>query len=77
MSMVLRGALSGAGDTRTSMILAWTSTYGVRLPASWILGYVLGYGFVGVWIALSGELVVRGLLYLARYLQGGWSRIDV
>ncbi len=77
MSMVLRGALSGAGDTRMSMILAWTSTYGVRVPASWILGYVLGYGFVGVWIALSGELVVRGLLYLARYLQGGWAKIEV
>lgn len=77
MSMVLRGALSGAGDTRMSMIIAWTSTYGVRVPASWILGYVLGYGFVGVWIALSGELVVRGLLYLARYLQGGWAKIEV
>ncbi len=77
MSMVLRGALSGAGDTRMSMILAWTSTYGVRLPASWILGYWLGYGFVGVWIALTGELVVRGLLYLARYLQGGWAKIEV
>lgn len=77
MSMVLRGALSGAGDTRMSMILAWTSTYGVRLPASWILGYVLGYGFVGVWIALSGELVVRGLLYFARYLHGGWAKIEV
>jgi len=77
MSMVLRGALGGAGDTRMSMILAWTSTYGVRVPASWILGYVLGYGFVGVWIALSGELVIRGLLYLARYVQGGWEKIEV
>lgn len=77
MSMVLRGALSGAGDTRWSMILAWSSTYGVRLPASWLLGYVLGYGFTGVWIALSGELVVRGLLYLARYLHGGWEKIEV
>lgn len=77
MSMVLRGALSGAGDTRMSMILAWTSTYCVRVPASWLLGYVLGYGFVGVWIALSGELVLRGLLYLARYLHGGWERVEV
>jgi len=77
MSMVLRGALSGAGDTRWSMVLAWSSTYGVRVPASWLLGYALGYGFTGVWIALCGELVVRGLLYLARYLHGGWEKIEV
>lgn len=77
MSMVLRGALSGVGDTRMSMIIGWSSTYGVRVPASWLLGYWLGYGFVGVWIALSGELVVRGLLYLARYLQGGWVKVEV
>jgi len=32
---------------------------------------------VGLWIGLSAELVIRFLLFLARFLHGGWSRIKV
>ena len=77
LSLVIRGGLSGAGDTRASMILIWISTYAVRLPLTWLLGDWLGLGFVGVWIGLTIELFVRGLLFLGRYLHGGWMRVKV
>jgi Na+-driven multidrug efflux pump len=32
---------------------------------------------VGIWWALSAELVVRGLLFLLRFLFGRWDRITV
>ncbi|MEX2672397.1 MAG: MATE family efflux transporter [Phycisphaeraceae bacterium] len=76
-AMILAGALRGAGDTRTTMLLNFASTYIVRLPLVWFMGVTLEWGLVGVWIALSLELTVRGLLFLARFLHGGWQHVKV
>jgi Na+-driven multidrug efflux pump len=37
----------------------------------------MGWGLAGIWWALSIELVVRGLLFLWRFLQPGWERLRV
>jgi putative MATE family efflux protein len=34
-------------------------------------------GLTGLWIGLCAELVVRGIVFTARFLQGGWARIRV
>ncbi|TVS15799.1 MAG: MATE family efflux transporter [Planctomycetaceae bacterium] len=77
LAMVLRTGMRGAGDTRWAMIITWSSTYLIRLPAAYILGYQLEYGLIGVWIALNAEIVFRSLLFLARFLHGGWRHIRV
>ncbi|MCK4873848.1 MAG: hypothetical protein KAS72_14100, partial [Phycisphaerales bacterium] len=77
LAMVLRIGMRGAGDTKWAMIITWVGTWGVRLPASYIIGYVMGYGLTGVWIALCGELVVRSLMFLARFMHGGWKEVRV
>lgn len=77
MSMVIRGGLRGVGDTKACMIITWVSTYAIRIPLAWMFGYWLGYGLVGVWIGLCSELVIRGLLFLARFLHGGWKTVIV
>jgi len=76
-ALILSNALRGAGDTRMTMILTSLSIYGVRVPLAWYFGVVLGYGLYGIWIGLCAELVVRGLLFVGRYLHGGWLRIRV
>jgi Na+-driven multidrug efflux pump len=75
--LVLSGAMRGAGDTRWTMILTFGSTFLVRLPLAWWIGLHLGYGLVGIWVVLSAELMVRGGLFLARFLHGGWTKIQV
>ncbi len=75
--LVLSGALRGAGDTRWTMMLTFGSTFLVRLPLAWWIGLNLGHGLVGIWLVLSGELLVRGVLFLARFLHGGWTKIEV
>ena len=75
--LVLAEAMRGAGDTRWPMILSNVSTWLVRLPAVYILGVVLEGGIFGVWLALCGELTVRGLLFIARFFHGGWLRVRV
>ncbi|NBB83163.1 MAG: MATE family efflux transporter [Alphaproteobacteria bacterium] len=75
--LVLAGVLRGSGDTRTTMWLTLGSTFLVRLPLVWVLGITLELGLTGVWIALAVELVFRGVLFLARFLHGGWTHVRV
>lgn len=75
--MVLREAIRGAGDTRWAMAINWGSTFLVRVPLAYVVGYVMGHGLVGVWVVLCGEIVVRSLLLLGRFLHGGWKRVMV
>lgn len=77
LAMVLREALRGAGDTRWAMWINWFSTFALRVPFVYIVGYEMGKGLVGVWFVLCAEIVVRSLLYLARFLHGGWKRVEV
>ena len=77
LNMIIRQALRGVGDTRWTLLITVVSTYGIRLPAAWFLGVYMGMGLTGIWIGLCGELVVRGCLFTARFLHGGWQRIQV
>lgn len=73
VSMVIRQALRGVGDTIWTFTITTFCCYGIRLPAAWIFGIVLDLGLIGIWIALCGELAVRACLFLARFLHGGWA----
>jgi len=77
VAMVLGGALRGAGDTRSAMALTFTSTYLVRLPLVWWVGLHMGWDLKMVWVVMSAELTLRGVLFLARFLHGGWMRVEV
>lgn len=76
-SMVLSGGLRGAGDTATTFKLTVFSIFFVRVPAVLVMGPWMGWGLTGVWLALCGELVVRGGIFAARYRHGGWTRVQV
>ncbi|MEX0745552.1 MAG: MATE family efflux transporter [Phycisphaeraceae bacterium] len=75
--LVLSQALRGAGDTTTALLLTYASTFLLRLPAVWLLAGPMDMGLVGVWLALCGELVIRGLLFAGRFMQGGWTQVKV
>ena len=69
-SIVVAGALRGAGDTLVPSIMNLASMWGVRITASALLAPHLGLR--GVWIAMCGELCVRGVIFLVRLLRGKW-----
>ncbi|MBM4112046.1 MAG: MATE family efflux transporter [Phycisphaerae bacterium] len=77
LSMTVRQGLRGAGDTAWVFYITLVSTWGIRLPAAWFLGVHLDWGLPGIWIGLCGELVIRGLFFLARFTWGNWTRIEV
>lgn len=75
--LVVRQGLQGVGDTRWTFVITTASSYGIRLPAAYILGVQLGWGLPGIWIALCGEFSIRAMLFMARFLHGGWQRVRV
>ena len=90
VTMILSGALRGAGDTRWPLLFSMIGMLGVRLPlAYWfaldsfhLLGtglVVTGWnlGVVGAWYAMAADLSVRAVLILYRFTHGGWKRIEV
>jgi putative MATE family efflux protein len=90
LAMILSGALRGAGDTRWPLAISLVGLLGVRLPmAYWlcfpsvevpVVGWVISgwdLGIIGAWYAMVTDLMLRASLVLARFLHGGWKRIEV
>lgn len=65
------GLLRGVQDTRVPMIIAGVSYWAIGVPASYVLGFTLGMGGVGVWLGLAVGLAFAAVLLLARFW--GWS----
>jgi Na+-driven multidrug efflux pump len=74
---VFGAALRGAGDTMMVMIINLASTIGLRLTAVLIVTLVFHKGLDAIWIVLSSELNIRGLLVYLRFRQGGWRHVRV
>ena len=53
------------------------ASFGLRLPAAWLLGVVLEMGLTGVWLGMCLEIVLRSALFAWRFLHGGWKRVRV
>ena len=70
ISIAAAGAMRGAGDTLVPSILNLASMWGVRITAAALLAPHLG--LTGVWIAMCGELCIRGILFLVRLLREKW-----
>lgn len=87
--IVLTGALRGAGDTRYPILLTWIGFLAIRIPLAYLLtrsvvelgplGSVGGWdlGLMGAWIAMFADLLVRGVLFFARFLGGRWKAVRV
>lgn len=76
-AIVLSNAMRGAGDTKTTMKLTYLSTWCIRIPAAYLLAIHFELGLNGIWMALSGELLIRGCIFATRFFVGGWEKVEV
>lgn len=90
MTIVLVGALRGAGDTRWPLAISLFGFLAVRIPlaiyfvdGAFTLPLVhysingLGLGVVGAWYAMTIDIIVRALLLAWRFFHGGWQHLEV
>ena len=71
------GALRGAGDTRFPLKTSLSGIYAVRLPLSFILGFILNFGIIGVWIPLVVEYWYRAVVISLHFRRGRWKSLRV
>ncbi|MDQ7014504.1 MAG: MATE family efflux transporter [Planctomycetota bacterium] len=92
LAIVVRGALRGVGDMKVVFVITWATTYLLRLPLAYVFsgvdmplpdGTVLENPFRDepslrwLWVGLSIELLLRGVLFVSRFVQGGWTKSRV
>ncbi len=66
-------ALKGAGDVRFPVYVGMASMWGLGVGGAWLLGVRMGYGLVGIWIAMAADEWVRGLIMVGRWRSGAWK----
>lgn len=77
VSLVLKFALHGAGDTRWPMIATVMGTLLFRLPLAWLLGVHLELGLLGAWTGMFVDITFRGVVLSWRYLDRRWLRQQI
>ena len=75
--MVISQAFSGAGDTRTPMLINFIAFWMVEIPLAYILALKVDWGLAGVcWaIAISESIMAMICIYLFR--QGNWKKVQI
>jgi Na+-driven multidrug efflux pump len=69
------GALRGAGDTRSPMYINMGSIILLRLPLTYLLAFVFGWGIVGVWLATAIDWAGRAAGLAIVFRKGAWKLI--
>lgn len=79
MSFTLPNALRAAGDSMFTMGVSLFSMFVFRVFFSYLLAapWGMNLGLLGVWLAMFMDWIVRGAIFLTRFLRGKWKRIEV
>lgn len=77
LSLVLSGALQGAGDTRATMWVIVFCMWVIRLPLAYVLALIAGLGAPGVWIAMVASMTAQGLLMAYVFHLGRWKTLNI
>lgn len=73
LSFTLPQALRAAGDTRFTMVVSSVSMWTMRVGFGILLGRVLGFGVVGIWMAMFVDWLLRIAFFLPRFHGHKWE----
>ena len=74
-SFGLPAALRASGDAKFIMFIGASSMWIVRVLAAYFLTFTLGFGPVGVWLAMGGDFITRSICFSLRWRSGRWQKI--
>ena len=73
VGFVLPNALRAANDVKFTMTVSVLSMAVWRLGFSYMLGVQMGYGAIGVWIAMVIDWICRTICFVWRFKSGIWK----
>jgi putative MATE family efflux protein len=77
VSMVLIGALQGAGDTIRPTWITFFTMWLIRMPLAYFLMFTLHENTHGAWIAINTTTIIGGFLTYGLFRSGAWKRLKV
>lgn len=70
--------LRAVGDARFTMLASMLSMWLVRVLMAYVLGKLLGYGVIGVWVAHANlDWLARIAIFYPRYRSGKWETMGI
>lgn len=72
-NIVVIANLRGAGDVYFPTACAIFSMWAISVLGSYILAVVMGFGIYGLWAAIAGDEVFRGIMMIIRWKSGKWK----
>ncbi|MBI5865948.1 MAG: MATE family efflux transporter [Planctomycetes bacterium] len=76
-AIVYMGALRGAGDTRSTMVMSLIGSVGLRVPVAYLGAILLGGGLLGAWVGMWADNVAKFAMGLHRFRGGAWQKTKV
>jgi multidrug resistance protein, MATE family len=74
ISMILGGALTGAGATIYQSLIMGGSAWLVRIPLAFVLGHLVFAQATGIWLAMFLSMAVQALCVAYVYQFWNWQR---
>lgn len=71
-NLVIINSLKAAGDVKFPTYLGMASMWGVCVIIGYLLGIVLDFGLIGIWVAMAMDEIIRGIVVYIRWLNGNW-----
>ena len=76
-SFTLPQALRAAGDTRFTMVVSTVSMWTMRVGFGILLGRYLGFGVLGIWMAMFVDWLLRIAFFLPRFHGHKWETMGI
>ncbi len=74
LNLAVAGGLTGAGDTRATMLYSVVTVWIFRIPVAYFFGIVLQYGSAGIWFGLTIGFFVQAVLTFRRLKSRKWIK---
>lgn len=74
ISFIIPSGLRAAGDSKYTSMVAMLSMWLFRVVLGYVLGIVLDFGLLGVWLAMNIEWGIRGFIFIRRFRGSKWHR---
>lgn len=77
LTTVISSALQGAGYTKFPMYSTLIGIWGIRVVFGYLFAVIFKLGLVGIWLAYSLDIIVRGIILLLRFLNDKWKYVKI